>query len=598
MRGRTVGWLVMTVLAAATIGAVALPNAAAQDDGERTVVRVALNGYENNITPFTVAFGALPNTHDLMHLVYDALFWSQAREDPEPWLAEGAEPSDDFRTWTVRLRDGITWHDGEPFTAEDVKFSFDYYIDTFVSGRYAHHAFDVPKLDRAVVVDDRTLRLHFESPAPQFEIMPGADLPIVPKHIWEDVDDPRQATEREFSVGTGPYRVADIAPDQRYRLVANERYFKGAPLVDELVMPIVQDPTAAFQALRAGQVDTVTENVPPELVDRFEGADGVEVVEGTRFESTQLYFNAQKEPLDDPALRKAISLAIDNEALVERILQGDGEPGHDNFIHPESPWAMPEGGHEHDPARAEQMLEEAGYRAGDGDVRRSPDGEQLEFSILVSSFEPEQLRAAQLIADQVAEIGVRLVPESLDPAALRQRREPEEEGGVPPYDMYMSGLETHAHVDPDALYYFFHSPGEKGFGNVITGYANREFDRLVERAATMTPEERKPLLHEAQQILAEEVPVATLWYRQGVYAYRPAAYDRWTADLGHGIFHKRSFLEPYAGEAGDDDGEGGSSAALPILIAALAISIPLGALMLMRRRRRRRHGDEDEEVGV
>ena len=111
------------------------PPALAQTAGVERLI-VAIPGYENNLTPFTVSFLALPNTHDLLTLVYDTLFWSQNDKNPEPWLAESATPSADRKQWTVKLRSGITWHDGKPFTADDVKFSFDYYA-TYLGRRAA-----------------------------------------------------------------------------------------------------------------------------------------------------------------------------------------------------------------------------------------------------------------------------------------------------------------------------------------------------------------------------------------------------------------------------------------------------------------------------
>ncbi|MDQ4130922.1 MAG: ABC transporter substrate-binding protein, partial [Actinomycetota bacterium] len=233
----------------------------------------------------------------------EALPWSQVKEEPEPWLADTATPSEDFRTWTVTLRDGVVWHDGRPLTAEDVKFSFDYYLRApGASGRYAHHVSDVPPFERAEVVDPRTVRLFFRAPAPQFKIMPGGDLPIIPKHVWESVTEPTKATA-DLPIGSGPFRVVEIVPDQRYRLQANEAYFKGRPTVDELDLPIVKDPAAAFAALRTGEVDFVARNVPPELGEEFASSPDLEVAKGTKFESTQLYFNARKPPLADPWLR-------------------------------------------------------------------------------------------------------------------------------------------------------------------------------------------------------------------------------------------------------------------------------------------------------
>lgn len=575
------------------LAATLAPSASAQTGATPKTLRVSLNGDENNITPFTVSFGATPYTHDLLSLVYDSLFWSQVSTDPEPWLAERATPSADFREWTVTLREGVKWHDGRPLTAEDVKFSFDYY-GRFpgASGRYAHHVSDTPKLESATVVDPRTVRLVYGEPAPTFKIMPGADLPIIPKHIWENVTEPGKATA-DLPVGSGPYKVVEMVRDQRYRLEANADYFKGRPTVDRLDLPIVKDPAAAFAALRSGELDSVARNVPPELLSQFRGGD-VRVAKGTKFESVQMYFNARKPPLTDPKLRKGISLAIDTQALVDTVVLGAGRAGVDSFIHPDSPWALPGARHEYDPARAERMLDEAAYTARDPDgVRKTPDGQRLEFSVLVSSFEPSDLRAVQLVAQQVSRVGVKLNPEALDPATLRQRRTGPP-GQPPPYDAYVSTLESHGHVDPDALYYFFHSPGPRGFGAAISGYSNPRYDQIVEEATTKDVAERKPLLYEAQRILAEEAPVVVFYYPDGNYGYRPSAYEGWVSDKGHGILTKRSFLPQYVEEssvsrqnggspASDGDGSGSGGVVLAVVVAVVVLGG--GVLVLSRRRR-------------
>ena len=587
----------LRVLLCVGLAATLAPSASAQTGGSPKTLRVSLNGDENNMTPFTVSFGATPYTHDLISLVYDSLFWSQVKTDPEPWLAESATSTSDFREWTVTLRPNVTWHDGRPLTADDVKFSFDYY-NRFpgASGRYAHHVSDTPKLESATVIDTRTVKFLYGEPTPTFKIMPGADLPIIPRHKWENVTEPAKNTA-ELPVGSGPYRVVEMVRDQRYRLEANPTYFKGKPTIDRLELPIVKDPAAAFAALRTGELDSVARNVPPELMNQFQNGGGVRIADGTKFESLQMYFNARKAPLTDPKLRKAIALAIDTKPLVDTVLLGNGRPGLDTFIHPDSPWALPGARHEHDPARAQRMLDEAGYTAKDPDgIRKTPDGRRLEFAVLVSSFEPTDLRAVQLAAQQVAPIGVKLNPEALDPATLRQRRTGPP-GQPPPYDAYMSTLESHGHVDPDALYYFFHSPGPRGFGASITGYTNPRYDQIVEQATTMGVAERKPLLYEAQRILAEEAPVVVFYYPDGDYAYRPAAYEGWVSDQGHGIFTKRSFLPEYVaraeqsreaaagsqGASDDDDGSGSGGVVLGVVAAAVVLGA--GALLLSRRRR-------------
>jgi peptide/nickel transport system substrate-binding protein len=517
-----------------------------QAGAPRESVTVAIPGFENNLTPLTISFGAYPLTHDLIHLVYDSLFWSTADKNPEPWLATSAEPSRNATVWTVHLREGVKWHDGEPFTAEDVKFSFDYY-NNYESGRYAHHVSEVPSYNHAEIVDRHTVKLFFDHPVSVFKNIPGGDLPILPEHIWAGIEEPSKATEM-LPVGTGPFQVTEIVPDQRYTLVANKNYFKGRPLVNDLILTVVKDPTSAFAALRTGQVDLVAgRNVPKELLEGFQSSDDIEILRGTRFESLHLYFNTPKAPLSDPRLRRAIDFAIDDQAIVDTVLQGLGTTGRPSFIHPQSPWALPADDPatnvRYDPSRAKALLDQAGYvdSVGNG-IREAPDGTPLDFSIIGSTSDPQDLRAAQLISQQVADIGIKLSVEGLDPATVRQRRQPPESGGPAPFDIRIGSLDTHAHADPDGLLYFLHS-GPLGFGEVISGYSNNSFDALAEKAArTGSLEARRQVLYEMQRVIAKEVPVLTLAYLEGVYAFRPEAYDGWFADSGQGIFHKRSFL--------------------------------------------------------
>ncbi len=196
---------------------------------------------------------------------------------------------------------------------------------------------------------------------------------------------------------------------------------------------------------------------------------------------------------------------------------------------------------------------------------------------------------------------MKLNAEALDPATLRARRTGPP-GQPPPYDAYMSTLESHGHVDPDALYYFFHSPGPKGFGASIAGYTNPRFDQIVEQATTKDVADRKPLLYDAQRLLAEEAPVIVFYYPDGDYAYRPSAYEGWVSDKGHGIFTKRSFLPEYVKDAeasrqaagsstrSSDDGSGSGGAVVAVVAAVIVIGG--GALLLSRRRRSA--GDVDD----
>ncbi len=548
-----------------------------------TRITVAIKAYENNLTPFTLTMLSLPDVHDTVNLIYDTLFWSQVKEHPEPWLAERAEASPDQKVWTVKLRPGVTWHDGQPLTAEDVKFTFEY-MKQIPNGRYTHHVWESPVFQSAEALDPLTVRLTFAEPAPTFMILPGADLPIVPKHIWEKIapKDAVKATDM-LPIGSGPYKVTEIVPDQRYKLEANTAYFKGKPTVDVIDLPIVKDPSAAFAALQTGQVDSVTRTVPPELYDQLSHTAGISVLKGTRMESVHIHFNILKAPLSDAKLRKAISLGTDLNGLVQTVLLGHGRPGRDGWVHPDSAWVDPTTGHQYDPALANRNLDAAGYaRDGDG-VRRTPDGKRLELSVLVGANEPQQLRAAQVMATQLETVGVKLSVEAIDAATLRQRR------NTGNYDSFITNLESHAHADPDALFFFFHSPPAgsttpASFG----GYSNPAFDALGAKAkSTVDVAARKAMINQMQAMFAEDTPALVLYYSDGLYAYRTSAYNGWISDTGHGIFTKRSFLPGYqSAEAPVTSGKPEATTPWATVAVAIVFAGAGGALIVTRRRKR------------
>ena len=533
--------IIVSVLAALLALSLA-PLAAAQDNEDPVVVRVGLHAAEKNLNPFIVP-QALPITHDFTMLVYDTLFWSQSRLDPEPWLATGAEPSEDFRTWTVTLRDDVVWHDGTPFTAADVAFTFQYFADDGGPGRYGHHVYDHPVFESASTLDDATVEITFQDPVTTFELLPGGDVPILPKHIWEGIDDPR-ADATSLPVGTGPFKMVEYNPGVSYRLEANGDYFLGAPTVDTLIMPVVTDAQAAFAGLQTGELDFVTRNLPAPLVPRVQENEELSVATGNRMQSLYLMFNTRKPILKDPAVRKAMSMALDVQAIVDIVEGGLGRPGNDTWTHPDSPWAHPVGGHAFDVDAAAAMLDEAGYRLGDGGVRRSSDGTPLAFTLLVNAAAPPQIRSGELVAEQLSAIGVDITVEPLDPPAITAARRPGPDG-PPTVEMFIAVFESHAHADPDHLFFFFHTPG-RGVGGIFSGYANPQFDAILEDALDAPIPEKLSLTAQAQEIFAEEAPAVVLYYPDGRWGYRPGAYDGWISDPGHGVFTKRSFLAPYA----------------------------------------------------
>ena len=551
LRRRFISFILIVLLLSLAL----VPPSAAQDDDD-IVVRVGLHAAEKNLNPFIVPQG-LPLTHDFTMLVYDSLFWSQSRLDPEPWLATGAEPSEDYRTWTVTLRDDVFWHDGVRFTADDVAFTFRYFADDGGPGRYGHHVYDHPVFVSASVVDDTTVEITFEDPVPTFRLLPGGDLPILPKHVWEGIENPR-ADATSLPVGTGPYRMVEYNPGVSYRLEANPDYFKGAPTVDTLIMPVITDAQAAFAGLQTGELDFVTRNLPAPLVSRVEEHPELSVITGSRMQSAYLMFNTRKPHLRNPVVRKAMSMALDVQAIVDIVEGGLGRPGNDTWTHPDSAWAHPEGGHEFNVDAARSMLDEAGYVAGDDGIRRNADGAELAFTLLVNATAPPQIRSGELVAEQLGAIGVDITVEPLDPPAIAAARRPSPDG-PPTVDMFIAVFESHAHADPDHLFFFFHSPG-RGVGAIFSGFASPDFDAILDSALGKPISEKLALIARAQDIFADEAPAVVLYYPDGRWGYRPSAYDGWASDPGHGVFTKRSFLTPSAADSNVSETAGETAA--------------------------------------
>lgn len=593
--GRVAGLALVVLLTALA------PPSAAQDpaDGsERSpLVRIAIRADEGTLNPFLPPKDVAV-AHDLLMLVYDSLFWTQSQVAPDDWLAIDAQPSADYRTWTVSLRPGVLWHDGEPFTADDVAFTYRYFRDIGGPGRYGHHLFQHPRFEAATVIDDLTVELRFANPITTFPQLPGGDVPILPEHIWAAIGDPR-ADAPAVPIGTGPYRLVDHQPGSSYRLEANPGYFNGAPLVDALELSVTPDDQTAFAALDAGAIDMVARSTPLDWIEQLDLNDDVELLVGGRQQSVHLQFNVGNPVLQDPDVRRGLGLAIDVDTVLDVVEDGAGRLGTDTWTHPNSIWTRdPLGAHLSDLAAADQLLRAAGFTDGGDGALLTPDGQPASFTLGVDASRPRHRSAAQSVADQLAAVGVGVAITPLDPATL-----PPAVGGagtLPPTDLVIGELDTHHHDDPDHLFFLFHSASAAG--DLFGGYSNPELDAAIERFM-FEPQEsdvRTQALNTAQDLLAADLPLMVLYYPAWRLAYRPAVYDGWQAEETNGFLTKRSLLPAFADQGQEEravpppsvpafvtpDEQAGAgfprSAAVALGVAGLAL---VGAIWLTLRNR-------------
>jgi peptide/nickel transport system substrate-binding protein len=476
----------------------------------------------------------------ITELVYDKLLApSPYVAEPQPWLAEEVRQVDPA-TVEARIRTGVTWHDGQPFTPADVKFTFDYY-KTAVTGRFTHHVSDVPTIDSVELVGDSTVRFRCAYPCPDLASITLADLPIIPRHRWEPVPPAQARTVTELPVGTGPYRLVSYSPTSGYRFEANAAYFAGAPTVKELVMPVIPDASATFTALRTGEVDAALRALPPELVEEFRRQPGVAVATTKPLQFTELRMNYRRPPLDEPAFRRAVSLAVDRADLLRTVILGQGRPADRGYPHPDSPWTNPRLSTPTDPAEARRLLDGMGYTDRDGDgMRDRPDGTALSFTVKVNGAEPTHLRSGELVAEHLGAVGIRVEVISLDAGAITQLFNTRD------FDLTVSDIGPHGVADPTQ----FIMSHRSGYLWQAPALPYPEWDGLFERwKATTNVADRTAVLYEMQELFNRQPTSVPLYYADEQWAYRPASFDGWVESPGFGIVHKWSFL-PRAAAAG------------------------------------------------
>ncbi|MGI9003101.1 MAG: ABC transporter substrate-binding protein [Pseudonocardia sp.] len=465
-------------------------------------------------------------------LVYDKLLApSPYVDEPQPWLASEVRMLDPS-TWEVTIRDGVTWHDGQPFTAEDVAFTFSYARDA-PTGRFTHHINEIPDISSVELLDADTLRFTCAFACPDLGPVTLADLPILPAHIWSQVPPDQAKSYAELPVGTGPYRLADFDPITGYRFEANPGYFAGAPVVRELVMPIISDPSATFTALRSGEIDAAFRPLSPELIEQFSATPDVGVIQTQPLQFPELRLNFRRAPFDQPRFRQALSLAVDRQELLDTVFLGQGRIADRGYPHPDSPWTDPTLSTPSDAVRAAALLDELGFTDRDGDgVRDGPAG-PLRYTIAAPGAEPVAVRAAEIVAEQLGAVGIAATAQGLDAGSYADLSTSRD------YDLLLGSITAHGTADPTQ----FIMSHRSGYLWDAPEIPYPEWDTLFEQwkaAATVT--DRRDVAFAMQQLFNRQPTSIPLFYPDEFWAFRPDAFAGWVESPGFGIVHKWSLL--------------------------------------------------------
>ncbi|HCK66467.1 MAG TPA: hypothetical protein DHW49_09390 [Anaerolineae bacterium] len=498
------------------------------------VVRIGWGGGPDTLNP---GMAILAVEYTIFELVYDSMYDLNLDGSFTLSIAESATASDDGTVWTFKIKEGLKFHDGEDLTAEDVAFTYNLYKDTpeypYLNGYYTTY------FDSIEATGNNEVVLTLTEAIPNIESQ-LVYLYILPKHIWET------ASPTEFDnvtmIGSGPFKLAEYVPDEFVRLAANKEHFATPPKVDEVIFQTFDNPDALVQAIKTGQVDMIS-SLPGTAVEGLKSESAVTVVTGAPFSPgpEDIIFNQidpENCPVDEgglctghPALRDrnvrlALAHATDKQKIIDVVLFGLGTPGFTLIPDGLGVWfnnTLTD--YEFDTAKANQILDDAGYLDTDGDgVREMPDGSRaLSFRINWDSDNSDYPRIAELLKEMWAEIGVALEPQAFDADALTAIC-------CPTFDFDIMIWGWVSDPDPSALLYVYTTDAIP-YGSSETGYSNPVYDELYnQQQVTLNFEERKEIVWEMQRITHEDVVYIIPYYAQAVQAFRNDRFTGWIID--------------------------------------------------------------------
>lgn len=454
-------------------------------------------GDASNLIPILASDSA---SHSIAGLIYNGLVKYDKDMNIVGDLAESWDISDDGLVITFHLRKGVKWHDGKPFTAKDVLYTYQVTVDPKTPTAYAG---DFLKVKKAEVLDDYTFRVTYDKPfAPSLISWSSA---VLPRHLLEGQNITKSSLARH-PVGTGPYLFKEWLAGQKIVLVSNADYFEGRPYVDGHVTRIIPDMATMFLELRARNIDMMG-LTPLQYTRQTENnlfRQSFDKYRYLAFAYTYLGYNLKHPFFADKRVRQAISYAINKEEIISGVLLGLGKPA----TGPYKPgtWAYNENvkTYSYNPQKARELLRAAGWTKTNNDGFLEKDGRPFTFELITNQGNETRQKCAEIIQRQLKEVGIDVKIRILEWAAfindfINKRR----------FEAVILGWTIP--LDPDA-YDVWHSsktaPEELNF----ISYKNPEVDALLEKArSTFDQKLRKKYYDRFQEILVEDQPYTFLY---------------------------------------------------------------------------------------
>ncbi len=506
------------LLAAALSAALALTSCSAPSSGAKGNAKNVVLGVSAEPETLNPILGYAP---DGAAKIFDGLVAYDADLNLVPSLAKKLpETSDGGKTYTYHLRKGVTFHDGKPLTSEDVAFTYRKVLDEDVNSTIRS---DFAAVESIETPDKYTVVFHLKYPYAPFP--KRTTLGIVPEHALAGKDIDSAAFNRD-PIGTGPYEFVKWRPGDRLVLKANEQYWGGAPAVRRVTVAFVSDANTRAARLAAGELDGAA--LPPKLARGFRNDDSLVVRERKTADYRAITMPMGNPVTSDRAVRRAMNIGVDRQAMVKGILLGQGVPAY-GPLPPAHKWYEKSIERPYDPAKAKRILQQAGWTMGPNGVRVK-DGQPARFTLLYPAGDTLRKDVAVAFADQMSKLGIDVKVQGLgwDAITPRMRQDAVVFGGGAPYD-------------PDFVAYGIYHSSVAGEGFLNPGhYDNPRADELLEKGRhSADPQVRERAYRKLQKVQARNPAMIFCVYLRHLYVMR----DAWNGikpqvePHAHGLLH-------------------------------------------------------------
>ncbi|MFQ5718429.1 MAG: ABC transporter substrate-binding protein [Acidobacteriota bacterium] len=487
----------------------------AGQDGGGTIVL----GLRRDVESLNPYLSIRSGTRDIAFKIFARLAIEQAdfgQGPPSftPSLATAWRFSEDGRSLTFDLRPDAVWSDGVPITANDVRFTWNASIDPALGWLGAESK---NRIEDVVIDAPHQVTFVFSESYP-YQMMDANDGPILPEHIWGKIptSEWRTAGLDRQPVCSGPFEVGRWVPGQSIELVPNERYWDEAvPRVDRVIFRITPDAASGMEQLLAGEID-FWDGVQPADLQRVDATPGVDVRRYTDRYVALISWNTRRAFFSDSNVRRALTLAIDRQRIVDDLLLGTGMVASGPFpplfqMQDPDMQALP-----HDPAAARKALARAGWRDSDGDGWRDRDGERFSFDLAIrpnSTLDPD---TALLVQEDLKKIGVEARPRLLESSVIVGQVK----DGT--FDAWVTAFRLPTKVDLAVMFKTEAARTGVNYGH----YSNPELDRLLSRAdSSVTSETALPLYRQALRIVQDDAPSTFLYWRDRLVGFSSRVHD-------------------------------------------------------------------------